>query len=43
MIYISEVGPKSLADLIIDNSDFACPVILGGRGAGARAGRDERR
>ena len=40
MIYMAEVGPKPLADLIIDNSDFARPVILGGRAAGARAGRE---
>jgi uridine kinase len=31
MIYIAEVGPQSLADLIIDNSDFAHPVILTSR------------
>jgi uridine kinase len=44
MIYMAEVGPKLLADLIIDNSNFARPVILGGlRGVGARAGPEERR
>ena len=43
MIYLAEVGPKSLADLIIDNSDFARPVILGGRDGGGRASREERR
>jgi uridine kinase len=43
MIYLAEVGPKSLADLIIDNSDFARPVILGGRDAGGRASREEPR
>lgn len=42
MIYLAEVGPKSLADLVIDNSDFARPVILGGRdGGGGHAGREE--
>jgi uridine kinase len=40
-IYLAEVGPKLLADLIIDNSDFARPMILGGRHSGA--GREERR
>lgn len=28
MIYLAEVGPRSLADLIIDNRDFARPRIL---------------
>ena len=27
-IYLAEVDPMSLADLIIDNSDFACPNIV---------------
>ena len=36
MIYMAEVGPKLLADLIIDNSDFARPVILGGPGGHPR-------
>jgi uridine kinase len=40
MIYLTEVGPKALADLIIDNSDFARPVLLGGRDSG-RVGREE--
>jgi len=31
LIYLAEVDPKSLADLIVDNGDFARPVILGGR------------
>jgi uridine kinase len=43
MIYLAEVGPKSLADLIIDNSDFTRPVIVGGRGDGERASREEPR
>jgi uridine kinase len=44
MIYMAEVGPKLLADLIIDNSDFARPVILGGlRSPGAGASREGRR
>jgi uridine kinase len=43
MIYLAEVGPESLADLIIDNSDFARPVILGGRDTGGRASREEPR
>jgi len=42
MIYMAEVSPKSLADLIIDNTDFARPVILGGRAAGRPAGREGR-
>ncbi len=42
MIYLAEVGPKSLADLIIGNSDFVGPVILGGRDCGGgHAGREE--
>jgi uridine kinase len=41
MIYLAEVDPKSLADLIIDNSDFARPVVLGGRDSGGRVGREE--
>ena len=28
MIYLAEVHPQSLADVIIDNSNFACPNIL---------------
>jgi uridine kinase len=40
MIYLAEVGPKSLADLIIDNSDFARPVLLGGLRSG-HVGREE--
>jgi uridine kinase len=28
-IYLDEVDPISLADIVIDNSDFANPVILG--------------
>ena len=43
MIYLAEVGPKALADLIIDNSDFARPVIAGGRDSGGRASREEPR
>jgi hypothetical protein len=43
MIYLAEVGPKSLADLIIDNSDFTRPVIVGGRDDGGRASREEPR
>jgi uridine kinase len=31
MIYLAEVGPRSLADLIIDNRDFARPRILTAR------------
>jgi len=34
MIYLAEVDPKSLADLIIDNSYFARPVMVGGRDSG---------
>jgi uridine kinase len=30
MIYIAEVGPLALADLIIDNTDFARPVLHDG-------------
>ena len=30
MIYLAEVGPRDLADLVIDNGDFARPVILDG-------------
>jgi uridine kinase len=26
-IYLSEVDPKSLADVVIDNDDFACPRL----------------
>jgi uridine kinase len=43
MIYMAEVGPRLLADLIIDNSDFARPVILGGRDSGERVSREEPR
>jgi uridine kinase len=28
MIYLAEVRPQTLADVIIDNSNFACPHIL---------------
>lgn len=28
MIYLAEVRPQTLADVIIDNSNFACPRIL---------------
>jgi uridine kinase len=35
MIYLAEVGPRSLADLIIDNNDFARPSLLGGRAVAA--------
>ena len=28
MIYLTEVRPQALADVIIDNSTFACPRIL---------------
>ena len=42
MIYLAEVGPRSLADLIIDNSDFTRPVILGGRTRRARSRRTPR-
>ena len=28
MIYLAEVRPQTLADVIIDNSNFACPPIL---------------
>ena len=28
MIYLAEVGPRSLADLIVDNRDFKRPRIL---------------
>jgi uridine kinase len=28
MIYLAEVDPRSLADVIIDNRDFKCPRIL---------------
>ena len=28
MIYLTEVGPQALADVIIDNSTFTCPRIL---------------
>jgi uridine kinase len=38
-IYVAEVDPKSVADLIIDNSDFARPVIVGGLRSG-RGGRE---
>jgi uridine kinase len=31
LIYLAEVGPRALADLIIDNGDFARPALLGGR------------
>jgi uridine kinase len=34
-IYLAEVGPRSLADLVIDNSDFARPVLLGGHAVAA--------
>lgn len=34
MIYLAEVGPRSLADVVIDNRDFAEPRILSRRGAG---------
>jgi uridine kinase len=27
-IYLAEVGPRSLADLVIDNSDFARPAVV---------------
>jgi len=27
MIYLAEVGPRALADLVIDNADFARPVL----------------
>jgi uridine kinase len=27
-IYVSEVDPKSRADVIIDNTDFANPVVI---------------
>jgi uridine kinase len=40
MIYLAEVGPRALADLIIDNGGFARPVLLGGRDSG-RIGREE--
>jgi uridine kinase len=30
VIYIAEVGPRALADLIIDNTDFARPVLHDG-------------
>jgi uridine kinase len=33
MIYRAEVRPQSLADLVIDNRDFANPRILSRRGA----------
>ena len=28
MIYLAEVRPRALADVIIDNSDFVCPSIV---------------
>ena len=28
MIYLAEVRPRALADVIIDNSNFACPNIV---------------
>jgi uridine kinase len=28
MLYVAEVGPIALADIVIDNEDFACPRIL---------------
>ena len=31
MIYLAEVRPRSLADVVIDNRDFANPRILGYR------------
>jgi hypothetical protein len=40
MIYLAEVDPEALADLIIDNNDFARLVLLGGRDSG-RVGREE--
>jgi uridine kinase len=33
LIYLAEVGPRSLADLIIDNADFERPELFGGRAA----------
>jgi uridine kinase len=27
-IYLAEVGPRALADLVIDNSDFAAPAVV---------------
>jgi uridine kinase len=30
MIYLAEVGPRALADLIIDNTEFARPVLPDG-------------
>ena len=27
-IYVAEVSPRALADIVIDNSDFANPVVL---------------
>jgi uridine kinase len=27
-IYLAEVRPQAIADLIIDNRDFTCPIIL---------------
>jgi len=28
LIYVNEVGPKDLADVIIDNTDYANPIVL---------------
>jgi uridine kinase len=33
LIYLAEVRPRSLADIVIDNRDFANPRILSHRGA----------